>query len=615
MFSPLEKPSVVKWAETSLYLPPQITERSGIFSTESCAYMREPLECFRDAAVQEMDLVWGTQTGKTTCQMVGLAYTVDCNPRRSMLAFPTDAIARRFSKARWLPLVKNADVLSRHKPESADDITTLDQSFDSCSVFFTGVGSASKVSSEPIALLLEDEIDKFPPATEKEADARSLLEERTKSFIYKLIVRSSTPTVESGNISVSYAQSDRRKYFVPCPHCGALIDFEFKYLHWYRREDDGEDWDIARVRETALYYCQECGRPITDAQRLRCIEQGQWQPTNSAAVVGHRGYHLSSLYAPTLCWGDIAAKFCAANNSRKTDELQNFVNSWLAEPWEEETHNSDPELLSACARDYNRGELKGKVRVITVDVQRRDLRFNVRGYDESGSYLLDWGTLTSFEDVAAMQEKYSASYVGIDINYRDREQEVYDAIYPRRFDGWLAIVGAPDKQQTRPFVESAFNAFTGKKKYIKFTTGAIKQLTVKSGLYKGEIARRRSGTASNWYVYRFIERGYVRELFAEVQAEKYERGRRVNYWKQLRADNHQFDLECYQLAIADWAKLHRHGAIQFSPRIADIVQPAAPKPPSENPAPAQPTDAATQPARRRPTRRHRPTRNRKITRQ
>jgi phage terminase large subunit GpA-like protein len=484
-----------------------------------------------------------------------------------MFAFPTDAVARRFSKERWQKLVDGAEVLTKHKPSNSGDFTNLTQSFDSCSVFFTGVGSAAQVSSEPISLLIADEVDKFPGASQTEAGALALLEERTKSFVYKLIVRSSTPTVATGNIWKSFRNSDAREYFVQCPHCKEWIVFKFSNLKWYTKENDDDEWDKRRVAETARYYCQECGNAIDDVQRRAMINNGQWRATNLDALPSHRGYKLSSLYAPSFRWGDIAVKFIECKNN--PEELQNFINSWLAETWEEEAYNSDPEQLSACARDYPRREKCGVVRVMTVDVQRRDLRFNVRGYDEGGSYLIDWGTLSDFETVRAYQEKYDCSFVGIDINYRDREQEVYDAIFEHRSDGWLAIVGTGDRAQTSPVVEKAFNAFVGKRKSVRFSRGNIKCLMIKSSVFKGEIARRRTGTASNWYVYRNVERGYVRELFAEVQAEKFEKGKRVYFWKQLRPDNHQFDLECYQLAIADWAKLHKHGAIQFSPRGAN----------------------------------------------
>ena len=577
LFRPIEAESVNAWAERELYLSAKITERAGMFSSDGCEYMREPLECFRDPSVAEMTLMFSTQTGKTTILSVGLAYSIDCNPRRAMMAFPTDDVARRFVKSRWQPMADDAECIRRHAGTGTADITNFAQNYDTATVFFTGVGSASKVSSEPIALLIEDEIDKFPLETDREADARSLAEERTKSFAYKLIVRSSTPTTSDGNICTSFKQSDQRYYFIPCPHCGGMITLDFrKCCRWYVREDDGDEWDINLVRQTAHIECPECGATITEREKRAAIARGEWRPTNPTASSGHRGYHLCSLYSPTLTTGDVAAKF--VESKEKPQELRNFINSWLAEPWEEETYDSNPEKLRGCTLDYERGEKRGVVRVITVDVQRRDLRYNVRGYDDGGSYLIDWGTLTGWEEVKAAQEKYDATYVGIDINYRDREQEVYDIIYENRRDGWLGIVGAGDRQQLKPFAESIFNPFVGKKKRMKFVKSGIRLLTVKSSLYKGEIARRRSGTKSNWHVYRLIERGYIRELFAEVQVDRFIKGRKVREWKVLREDNHQFDLECYQLAIADWAKLHKHGAIKFAPKEAgEVDKPAEDK--------------------------------------
>ena len=593
MFRRLVRPSVVEWAESQLYMSPKVTERAGMFSTDDCAYMREPLECFKEVDVDEVDLCFGSQTGKTTIALVGLAYSIENNPRRTMFALPTDEIARRFVKNRWLPLVDSAEAISRHKPENSDEMTNFDQNFDTCSVFFTGVGSAGKVSSEPIALLFEDEIDKYPAETDRESDARSLLEERVKSFVDRLIFRSSTPTTRTGNICKSFEKSDRRYYFMPCPRCGKPIRFEFANLKWYERPEGEDAWDVERVRRTAHYVCPECGGAVTERDRQKMIGSrggGEWVSTNPKARKGHRGYHLNSMYSPTLGFGAVAAKFIEAKET--PGELQNFINSWLAEPWEEETFDSDPKKLKGCELDYNRGDKMGSVRVMTVDVQRRDLRFNVRGYDGEKSYLIDWGTLSTWEDADAKQELYGVSYVGVDINYRERQGEVYEVIYTRRAKGWMAIVGAGDSAQLKPFTETTFNPFTGKKRQMKFVKSGISLLTIKSSLYKGEIAARRSGTRSDWHVYRFVERGYVRELFAESPVEKYVRGRRVREWKVHSEDNHQFDLECYQLAMAHYLRLHKYGAIRFTPKIAKAQHtPPAASAGAQPQTPAQPMPA------------------------
>lgn len=555
-FKSITPQSVVDWSEANIYLPPTITERAGMFSTEDCAYMREPLECFRAFDVQELDLLFATQSGKTTLLMIGLAYSIDQNPRRTMVAFPSDSLARNFVKSRWEKILENCEALNSRKPIDSDDMTNFSQMFDSCQVFFTGVGSASKVSSEPVALLIEDEIDKFPLATERESDARSLAEERVKSYTSKLIVRSSTPTTEAGNISQSFALSDQRYFFIPCPHCKEKITLDFKNVRWYTKENPEDSWNIELVASTAVYVCPKCNKPISENAKRSAIRKGEWRATNPNAEPFHRGYHLNSLYSPTLTTADVAVQWI--KSKEETDKLQNFINSWLAEAWEDRVIETDQNNLSRCERDYAPQKAIGKVRVITVDVQRIDLRYNVRAYADGNSYLVDWGTAVSWEDIDALQAKYEARHVGVDINYREREVEVVDAIYARSKLGWFAVLGAPDKNMASGlrFKETTFNPYTGRNKRMKYVQTGIRQLTIRSSVYYNEIAKRRDGQKKNWFVYPNVEKRYKDELFAMVCTVKKQRGKTSYVWTSKGRAEHQFDLECYHLAIADWLKLY-----------------------------------------------------------
>ncbi len=540
-----------------MYFSNRISERSGKFSTKDCAYMREPMECIKDPSIEDVTLMWGTQTGKTTVLQTIVAYSIDASPRPMMFAFPTDQIAKDFVTDRWNPLLEDSPEIAKHVTDKWTDLTLLKQRYDTCTLFFTGAGSASKLSSKPVSLIIADETDKFGDAQDKEADKLSLLSERNKSFLDRKFIKASTPTVADGNIARSYAASDMRQYLIPCPHCGAFIPLEMANVKWAPRNDDEDEWDLDEVRSTAYYECAHCRGKITDRDKHKAIQKGRWEPFNKKAPRNVRGYRLNSLYSPILTFGEVAVKFLQSKND--VSLLQNFTNSWLAEVWEDSTYDAEPDKLKVCQRDYDRGDVKGDVRVVTVDVQRRDLRFNVRGYDANSSYLLDWGTAVDFEHVEKIQKDYDAKYVGIDINYREREQEVYEAIYKNNAKGWIAIVGLPDQNIKGLGAHvrlTNFAPFTGTSKQSRFAVGKIRLLNIRTSVYKSEVAGRRIGSKNDWFVYRGIERGYELELFAEVQAVKLVKSRRLQYWKQIRADNHQFDLEVYQLAICDYFKLN-----------------------------------------------------------
>lgn len=572
LFAPLEKVGVVEWAKRNVFLVDD--ERAGPFDTENYPYMKEPLEDIRDARAQDVILCFGTQTGKTTILMVAIAYVVDVLHKTMMCAFPTESLARRFSKLRLQPLFKASESLRAHLPDDKNAYTNLEQQFDTCTLILTGAGTPSQLSSTPAPVIIADEIDKFKLATDREAGALQLLRERSKSFVSKKHLIASTPTTADGNIWSAYAQSDARKFYVACEECGAEFTFEMSGLKWAPRVG-GEDWDYRKVRRTAHYECPHCGAHIDDRTKRRIMRAGKWRASNANSATGSRGYHLNSLYSPTLAFGEVAEEFLRSQDD--LSRMQNFVNSWLAEPWEDLCVGGEPALLKNCVAGYARGEVKGAAAIMAVDVQLRDLRYNVRAYDGSASYLVDWGTAVDWATLDEIQAKYGVRTVGVDINFRARENEVYEAIGARKARGWLGVLGAPDKNILSANARlTHFNPMTRNK---KINIGGIRLLTIKSSLYRSELALARTGARGNWFVYRGVEKDYERELFAEVQAEKIVKGRREIYWKTIRSENHQFDCETYQMALAEYFRIGGRGIAARRGMLAQpAINPEAPRP-------------------------------------
>ena len=99
-----------------------------------------------------------------------------------------------------------------------------------------------------------DEVDKYPGASNKEADPIKLATERTKTFHNKKIYITSTPTLKTGHIWKEKEDADIEKhFFVPCPHCGEYIELLFPNI----RFPDDEGMSYADRAEFATYVCQK----------------------------------------------------------------------------------------------------------------------------------------------------------------------------------------------------------------------------------------------------------------------------------------------------------------------------------------------------------------------
>ena len=334
-FAPRDTRKVWQWAEDEIVLSIRQTENEGPYSTAMTPYVREPLEQFSNDRVTDITLCWGTQTGKTNSIMVGTAWRFTNRPMPALWVMPSEDLARSFSQTRWTPMVDDCRPLKTLKHPSARKFTALSQDFTHAGLAFVGSNSPANLASRPCGLLVMDEVDKFATQRGNEAGALTLAENRTKSFTNPLRVKTSTPTVETGTVWQEFLRTDQRYYMVPCPYCSQLIRLEWANVKWYEKATKEEEWDLAKVRVTARYECQECGGAITDSDKTKMLRGGKWVATNELAEPGRVGYHLNSLYAPwrSCSFGSLAVKWLQAQAD--TSMLQDFFNSTMAQPWEE----------------------------------------------------------------------------------------------------------------------------------------------------------------------------------------------------------------------------------------------------------------------------------------
>ena len=110
--------------------------------------------------------------------------------------------------------------------------------------------------------LFLDEVDAYPPSADDEGDPVALAEARTRTFSWRRkVFLASTPTIKGlSRIEREYEASDQRRFFVPCPHCGARQYLKFERLRW----DKGKP-------ETAAYHCEGCERPIAEHHKTQML--------------------------------------------------------------------------------------------------------------------------------------------------------------------------------------------------------------------------------------------------------------------------------------------------------------------------------------------------------
>ncbi len=571
LYRPTPRKSVVEWCEENLKLTTRQTEHPGPFSTSVRPYTREVLECFKDPAVTDVVLCWGSQTAKTMTLMAGMSWIIENEPSPILWLMPTEGLARSFSKTRWLPMLEDSPVMVQHFPEDRHKLTTLEMHFDQCTLNFVGSNSPANLASRPIRVLVADEVDKFAQATTKEAAALDLAMQRTKSFSSSKHFLTSTPTISEGDIWQQFLRGDQRRFYVPCPHCNEKIKLEWKQVKWDTTKDEAGKTNLSTVRQTARYECQLCGQNITDSQKVAALRHGEWRAENPNAMLGVRSYHLSSLYAPDrkCTWGLLAVSFLEAKESLLG--LQGFINGTLAEPWENQGAPSErTEIIVSAAEAVQ----EGSVKFLTVDCQARAPYFwyVVRAWDDKGnSRALDAGPLDTWQDIRDKQLEHGVADTNVCIDSGYDAAAVYTEclrwgkFIARHgkiplFVGWIPSKGQPRRgwrdpknQVEVPFflrgIDPRVGSASGGRlelKLLEFSTDTTKDILDR--IRRGHVAQR-------WEVGdKVATPEYWRHLDAEQKVARLSQtsGRTTYTWlpRNAKWPNHLFDAETLQVAMA-----------------------------------------------------------------
>lgn len=361
----------------------------GQWRNERTPYLVEPMECASSFSLfEQVVLMFATQMGKSEVLYNALLQRIHTEPQDMMMVQPTLQDAQDHSSKRFLPTVLATPVLLGKVAvrKSRDESTSwrsrsIQGDF---AVFFGGANSASSLASKPLGFALADEVDKWPADVDNEGPPLGLLEERMSNFSRRKLIVASTCTIKGASeIESRYLASDRRKYFVPCPHCS-----EPQVLVWGNDKDYGIKWlktaGGAARPETAVYICMHCGAEIAEHHKTAMLAEGRWTPEAPGAARGKvAGFWLNKLYSPLgwRSWEELVDEWVAANEKYRTGDsgpLKKFKNNSLAETWEEKGIGADHQALAARAEPYELGVVPRHALMLTMGVDTQPDRLEAR---------------------------------------------------------------------------------------------------------------------------------------------------------------------------------------------------------------------------------------------
>lgn len=361
----------------------------GQWRNERTPYLVEPMQCASaHSPYERVVLFFATQLGKSEVLYNAVMQRIHTDPQDMIMVQPTLQDAQDHSAQRFLPTVIQTPALSGLVAvrKSRDESTSWRSRsiHGGFTVFFAGANSAASLASKPLGFAVADEVDKWPADVDNEGPPLGLLEERMSNFSRrKLLIASTCSIKDQSIIEAEYLASDRRRYHVPCPHCG-----ERQVLLWGAQEDWGIKWlmDAAGDArpETAVYVCRHCGATIEEHRKEFMLSEGAWVAEAPGAAMGKRaGFWLNKLYSPLgwKSWASLVEEWEAAQAKRRMGNsapLKKFLNSTLAETWEEKGTGADSKSLAARAEPYPMGIVPRGGLLLTMGVDTQPDRLEAR---------------------------------------------------------------------------------------------------------------------------------------------------------------------------------------------------------------------------------------------
>jgi phage terminase large subunit GpA-like protein len=375
----------------------------GDWITARVPYLREPMDCLHpDHPARSVRLKFSAQTGKSEVGVCWFGFIVDQAPGSLLTILPSLDEALKYNRVKLQPTI-DASPRIRHRvrPENSRDEAASTTAFKRFAGGFNQIVTASSskgLQMISVRYLIMEEVSEYPLDTDGRGSPIDQARARQKSYgdMAKEFVPSTPGIAGECRISQMYDEGDRRRCYLPCPHCGAFQVLRFENM---------QPPSVA-TNNRATFGCIANGCIIDQAEMPDMRLKLRWVPTRveegepavpvtiSPAEIDvyaippcegrvrqwHPSYALWSAYSPFESWGDIFARWLDAKGDPLKEKV--FTQQDLGEAYEASSDTPDWEKLLAVRRPWRQDVVPFPACVLTgfIDVQGNRFEWGVWGY-------------------------------------------------------------------------------------------------------------------------------------------------------------------------------------------------------------------------------------------
>lgn len=371
-FAPRKTQTVSEWSDKNIILSRKTSPEPGPWRTDRNPILREPMDCLSArSTVHEVVIKFPIQIGKSEIGRNAIGYWMSESPGPIMACFPAEVSMNKWINQKLNPMLEDSpsvrDVLSSTNTRNAANTKEF-KDFLGGQLYVEHAGAPARLKSTSVKYLVVDELTEFANSLKSGDDPMVMLEDRHSAYTstYKRLDISSPGTKGICRIDERYELSDQRRYHMPCPHCGDMIVFEWSGLQW------------TQGGKNVVYACPECACIIEEHQKTDMIKAGRWIPAFPGRPI--HGYAVNCLYYQIGLgprWEKLVEMWLGVQNDPA--KLKTFINSRLAEAWEDPTMRTVKlNIIADRAEPYRLRLAPLGVCAVTAGVDTQDDRLEVQ---------------------------------------------------------------------------------------------------------------------------------------------------------------------------------------------------------------------------------------------
>ena len=410
---PPKRMTVPEWAAARRIISAESGARhTGAWKHERAPHLVEIMEALGpDDPAEDIVFVKSAQVGGSEVGINFFGYVVEQDPGPVMIVLPSHDEATKYVRTKLQPTIDESPTLRSRVLEMTSRTergsTASYKRFRGGFAQITFAGSSKGLQMLSARYTIGDEVSEWPAEAGERGDPVTQLKARTEIYERdrKRLWVSTPAILGSCRITADYERSDKRRRYVPCPHCGAYQVLRFDKLKWV-----SESWP-----HRAYFECAANGCVIEHLDKYAMMQAGVWIATAGDEAPGDviepedlprwqardvpsrvRGFHIWRAYSLFSGWDAIVAEYLDAK-AKGHERMKVFSQQVLGDAWEDKGDAPDAEKLhKALVIEFRKGELPNGPVVLTgaTDVQGNRLEWAVWGWSEGMTrWLVDWGVI------------------------------------------------------------------------------------------------------------------------------------------------------------------------------------------------------------------------------